>query len=69
MEIFRDKEPIWVEKERLNDLSNTELIQFIIDAQSDCLENPYRVFETLNASTIAAQILVSRGFLMESIYE
>lgn len=60
---------LWGEKERLNDLSNTELIQFIIDANQDCLDNPYRVFETLNASTIAAQILVSRGFLIENIYE
>ena len=60
---------VWQEKEVLNDLSNTELIQFIIDAQGDCLENPYRVFETLNASTIAAQILTSRGFLMDRIYD
>lgn len=60
---------IWQEKERLNDLSNTELIQFIIDAQEDMLENPFRIFDTLNASTIAAQILLSRGFLIENIYD
>lgn len=60
---------VWQEKEVLNDLSNTELIQFIIDAQGDCMENPYRVFETIGASTIAAQILVSRGFLMDRIYD
>lgn len=60
----------WHERDRLNDLSNTELIQFIIDANKDILENPYRIFETINASTIAGQILVSRGFLFErNFYE
>jgi len=69
MERHKERESSWIEKERLNDLSNTELVQFIIGANTDVLENPYRVFETINASTIAAQILVSRGFLMDNLYE
>lgn len=58
----------WHERDRLNDLSSTELIQYIIDANEDILENPYRLFETLNASTIAAQILASRDFFIAENY-
>lgn len=62
-------EEIRAERERLNLMSYTELSQLILEANQDILENPYRMFETLQTSTIAAQILVSRGFLIENIYE
>lgn len=68
MERIKSSE-IYYERERLADLSNTELIQFIIDANDDIRENPFRLFETLSASTIAAQILISRGIEFGVFYE
>lgn len=60
MERLNSLEPLWVERDRLNILSNTELMQCLVDAHIDMMENPLRAFETYGTATIAAQLLASR---------
>ena len=64
MERFQQEEQNWQKREKLNDLSNIELIHFIIDVNTSVSSeyNFYDSFEAIAVSTIAAQILKSRGF-------